>query len=97
MFRTIRLLTIQFIPKTGRFKGKARELITEKDKNFERWKQYIARPYKVNEQSENFTDFTYKEEMWILESKVRRALDQLPYNKALGCDNTKIKILKAIK
>lgn len=63
-----------------------------------RWKQYTARPYKVNEQPENFTDFTYKEELWILESEVRRALDQcLTKKKAPGCDNTKIKILKAIK
>jgi len=34
MFRTIIELTIQFIPKTGTLKGKAGELINEKDKNF---------------------------------------------------------------
>jgi len=47
MFRTITELTIQFIPKTGKLKGKAGELINEKDKNLERWKQYTAEPYKI--------------------------------------------------
>lgn len=58
MFRTIRELTIQFIPKTGKLI--AEELINEKDKNLERWKQYTAELYKINEQPEEFTDFTYK-------------------------------------
>jgi hypothetical protein len=60
MFRTITELTIQFIPKTGKLKGKAGELINEKDKNLERWKQYTAQLYKINEQPEDFIDFTYK-------------------------------------
>jgi hypothetical protein len=36
MFRTIRELAKQSTPKTGALKGKAGELITEKDKNLER-------------------------------------------------------------
>jgi hypothetical protein len=38
MFRIIRELTRQFIPKTGALKGKNGELITEKEKILERWR-----------------------------------------------------------
>jgi hypothetical protein len=47
--RTIRELTRQFIPKTGAFKGKNGELITEKEKILERWKEYTTELYKTSE------------------------------------------------
>jgi uncharacterized coiled-coil DUF342 family protein len=83
MFRTIRELTREFIPKTGTLKGKNGEIITEKDKILERWKEYTAELYKTNEQPEDFIDSTYEKEPLILESGVRWALDQLP-SKFLG-------------
>jgi predicted nuclease with TOPRIM domain len=97
MFRTITKLTRQFIPKTGALKGKNGELTTEKDKILERWKEYTAELYKTNEQLEELNGSTYEKELWILKSEVRWALDQLPYNRAPGCDNTQIELLKAIK
>jgi hypothetical protein len=97
MFGTIRELTRQFISKTGALKGKNGELIIEKGKIFERWKEYTAELYKTNEQPEDLNGSTYEKEPWILESEVRWALDQLLYNKAPGCDSIQIELLKAIK
>jgi hypothetical protein len=97
MFRTITELTRQFIPKTGAVKGKNGELIMEKEKILERWTDYTPELYKTNEQPEDLNGSTYEKEPWILESEVRWVLDQLPYNKAPGCDNIQIELLKAIK
>jgi hypothetical protein len=96
-FQDNRELTRQFISKTGAFKGKNGELITEEDKILERWKDYTAELYKTNEQREDLNGSTYEKEPWILEREVRWALDQLHYNKAPGCVNIRIKLLKAIK
>ena len=89
MFRKIWELTREFIPKTGALKGKNGE-VTEKDQTLERWKEYTAELYKINEQPEDFIDSTYKKEPLILESGVIWALDQLSYNKVPGCDNIQI-------
>jgi hypothetical protein len=97
MFRTIRELTRQFISKIGGLKGKNGELIKEKEKVLERWKEYTTELYKTNEEPEDLNGSTYEKEPWILESEVRWALDQLPYNKAPGCENIQIELLKAIK
>jgi len=56
MFRTESSL-YSLSPKQVSKKGRAGELINEKDKNLERWKQYTAELYKIKE---DFTDFTYK-------------------------------------
>jgi hypothetical protein len=49
MFRKIRELTRQFIPKARALKGKNGVLITEKETILERWKEYTAELYKTNE------------------------------------------------
>jgi hypothetical protein len=43
-----------------------------------------GRATQTSEQPKDFMDLSYKKEPWILESEVRWALDQLPYNKAPG-------------
>jgi hypothetical protein len=49
-------LTREFIPKTAVLKGNDAELITEKDKIFERCKEYTAELYKTNEQPEDIRE-----------------------------------------
>ena len=53
VFRTIRELTRQFIPKTDALKEKSEELITEKENILERWKEYTKELYKTNKQPED--------------------------------------------
>ena len=68
----------------------------EKDNIIRRWKEYTEELYKRDPNvSIEFQEKTYTQEPLVMESEVRKALQEIAGNKATGVDELPIELIKA--
>ena len=96
LFKTIKQITGKFTPRFSGLSNKEGKQLIEKEEITNRWKEYTEELYTdPNGLQEKVGIMEFEKEPNILESEVRKAIQQINNNKAPGCDDIPIELIKA--
>ena len=96
IYQQIREITGKPKTNTGTIISKTGVEYIEKDNIIRRWKEYTEELYKRDPNvSIEFQEKTYTQEPLVMESEVRKALQEIVGNKATGVDELPIELIKA--
>jgi exonuclease III len=96
LFKKVREITGKFTPRIGGIKSEHGKNLAEDLEIKKRWQEYTEELYKRDtDMTEVFSEMEFDREPMVLESEVRKALNEIKNNKAAGSDGMPIELLKA--